>query len=186
MTRLRRLRRPAHVAALALASVFAAGVASASTSDVSPTGFLVSLRAETSATPQQLYAALPQVGRWWSDRHTWSGSAANLSLEAAVGGCFCERWGRNSVEHGRVIQALEDRSLRLAAALGPLQDRAVSGVLTFSFERAPGATASTAQLAYRVSGAAPAALDALAVPVDGVLADMLKRLVRFAETGRPE
>lgn len=68
MTRFRRLRRLAWIALGPLLVPLPA----AATSEVSPTGFVVSVREETAATPQQLYAALGQVGRWWNGRHSLS------------------------------------------------------------------------------------------------------------------
>ena len=92
-------------------------------------GFLVTVRHEVKAPPPRLYAALGEIDRWWNGSHSYSGQAANLSLARQAGGCFCERWGNNSVEHARVVIALEDRMLRLEGALGPLQALAVNGVL---------------------------------------------------------
>ena len=97
-----------HLRALGLALTAAAstvltGTAGAATSEVSPSGFLVSLRYEVNARPHRIYEALGEVDKWWTSAHTWSGSAANLSLSRQASGCFCERWGANSVEHGRVV-----------------------------------------------------------------------------------
>ncbi|HEX2542038.1 MAG TPA: hypothetical protein VHM00_13255 [Caldimonas sp.] len=158
--------------------------ASADTSDVAPTGFVVHLRHETQASPRQLYEALARIDQWWNGRHTYSGKASNLSLAVQAGGCFCERWERNSVEHARVVNVVEGRLLRLSGALGPLQALAVEGILSFAIGEKDGRT--TLEVSYRVAGPASAALDRLAGPVDGVIADQAKRLVRFAETGRPE
>lgn len=175
----RYLRRLA--AAFALA---AALPAPAATSDVSPGGFLVSLRYETQATPQQLYAALGQVDKWWNGDHTWSGSAANLSLPLQATACFCERWGKNSVEHARVLYAAENSVLRLDGAFGPLQALGVRGILTFAMATREGKT--VLQVSYRVVGNASSGLDGFAGPVDGVIAEQAKRLVTYAETGKPE
>ena len=57
------------------------------------------------APPPHLYAALGEIDRWWNGSHSYSGQAANLSLARQAGGCFCERWGNNSVEHARVVYA---------------------------------------------------------------------------------
>lgn len=159
-----------------------ASVAAAAPSDVTPGGFLVTVVETTGATPRQLYEALGRVGAWWSPRHSWSGNAANLSLALEAGGCFCERWDRASVEHGRVVHAAPERLLRLAASLGPLQAMGANGTLTFAIAERDGRTALT--VTYRVGGAA--GLDALAGPVDSVIAEQARRLARYAETGRPD
>lgn len=136
------------------------------------------------ATPAQAYAALVHVARWWSSEHTWSGSAANLSLEPVAGGCFCERWKDNSVQHMQVLWASKDHLLRLQGGLGPLQNMAVQGVMTFTLK--PSAGGSTLQFEYRVNGAGGSGLDKLAAGVDAVLMQQLDRLQRYAETGNAD
>ncbi len=158
--------------------------AAAATSEVSPTGFIVNLRYEVNATPHRLWEALGEPGKWWNPSHTWSGSAANLSLSRQASGCFCERWGANSVEHGRVVYAAEDSVLRLQGGLGPLQALAVDAMLTFAIAQKDGKT--MLQVSYRVSGNASAGLQDLAGPVDGVIAEQARRLVAYAETGKAD
>ena len=158
--------------------------ATAATSEVSPTGFIVSLRYEVNATPHRLWESLGDVDKWWNSSHTWSGNAANLSLARQASGCFCERWAANSVEHGRVVYAAEDSVLRLQGGLGPLQALAVDAVLTFAIAQKDGKT--VLQVTYRVSGNASAALQDLAGPVDGVIAEQARRLVAYAESGKPD
>jgi hypothetical protein len=171
--------------ALAVAASMAlASPAGAATSDVSASGFLVSLRYEVNARPHRIYEALGEVDKWWNPAHTWSGSAANLSLSRQASGCFCERWGANSVEHARVIYAAEDSVLRMQGALGPLQALAVNAVLTFAITEKDGKT--ILQVTYRVSGNEAAGLQALAGPVDGVIAEQARRLVSYSESGKPE
>lgn len=156
----------------------------AATSEVSPSGFIVNLRYEVNATPHRVWESLGEVGKWWTSSHTWSGNAANLSLSRQASGCFCERWGANSVEHARVVYAAEDGVLRMQGALGPLQALAVDAVLTFAITQKEGRT--MLQVTYRVSGNASAALQDLAGPVDGVLGEQARRLVAYAESGKPD
>jgi hypothetical protein len=179
---LRRLSAAKAVAILALVAL--AGPAAAATSEVSASGFLVTLRQEVKASPHSVYDAIGKVDKWWNPAHTWSGNAANLSLSTQASGCFCERWDGNSVEHGHVVVASKDRMLRLQSSLGPLQAMAVDGVLTFAVSEKDGKT--TLQLTYRVSGNEAARLQDVAGPVDGVLADQLQRLVSFTESGKPQ
>ena len=160
------------------------GGAVAATSDVSPTGFVVTARHEVKATPHRLYEAIFEIDKWWNGSHSWSGRASNLSLSRQAGGCFCERWGQNSVEHARVVHAYEERLLRLEGSLGPLQALAATSILTFAI--APREGGSTLVVTYRVSGSESAGLQQLAGPVDGVIAEQVRRLVGYVENGKPE
>jgi uncharacterized protein YndB with AHSA1/START domain len=147
-------------------------------------GFLIVHSRRIDAGPARIYALLPAIGRWWSSSHTYSGNAANLTLDPEAGGCFCERWKDGAVAHGRVILALRDRLLRIDTSLGPLQSKAVTGVL--SFELAPDGNATVLTLAYRVNGSSESALDKDAPAVDRVLGEQFARLTRLVETGKPD
>lgn len=81
-------------------------------------GFVVVYSQRINAAPATVFAALPAIDRWWSGDHTRSGNAANLSLKAEAGSCFCERWKDGNVEHGRVIMVLRDQMLRLRSPWG--------------------------------------------------------------------
>lgn len=147
-------------------------------------GFLIVHSARIDAGPARIYALLPAVGRWWSSSHTYSGDAANLTLDPQAGGCFCERWKDGAVAHGRVILAMRDQLLRIDTALGPLQSKAVTGVLTFQL--VPDGNATVLTLAYRVNGASGSALDKDAPAIDRVLSEQFLRLTRLVETGKPD
>jgi uncharacterized protein YndB with AHSA1/START domain len=112
------------------------------------------------------------VERWWSPAHSYSGKATNLRLEPRAGGCFCEVWPAGSVEHGRVLMAMPGRLLRLSAALGPLQERPVVGVLGFTLAPADAGAATRLIVEYRVAGA----LDDLRGPVTMVMTEQVDRL----------
>jgi uncharacterized protein YndB with AHSA1/START domain len=164
--------------------------AHADTTAVSSGGFTSTHRSEIKASPAQAWAAVVQLPRWWSGAHTYSGNAANLSLDAQAGGCFCERWrdsagASHSVQHAQVLQVQDGRLLRLNGALGPLQDMAVVGVLTIVTSAGTGAEADKTflRMTYRVAGAADAGLDKLAAPVDGVMGEQFRRLRMLVETG---
>lgn len=148
-------------------------------------GFFVALSTPLAATPAKAWAGLLQMPHWWSGEHTFSGQATNLSLTAEAGGCFCERWKGGSVEHGRVTMALPERLLRLDAALGPLQEFALKGSLSFWIR--PGDDgASRLEVEYRVNGAGASELDTFAPAVDAVLEEQVARLKRYIETGTPD
>src|SRR5271169_3344830 len=109
---------------LMLVLVVAVGSVRAEIKAASSDGFVIAYSQRIDAAPASVYAALPAIDRWWDSGHTWSGDAANLSLKAEAGSCFCERWKDGNVEHGRVVMAMPDKLLRLQTALGPLQARA--------------------------------------------------------------
>ena len=172
---------------LALLVAYAAHVAPAhaETSAVSATGFVSSFREEVKAAPPDVWNAMVQIPRWWSSEHTWSGDAANMSLDLQAGGCWCERWGNgNSVQHGQVVFVQSGRVIRLFATLGPLQDLAVNGVLTLVTSAQDGKT--FLRMSYRVSGSADAGLEKLAPVVDQVLGIQYQRLKSMVETGRTQ
>jgi uncharacterized protein YndB with AHSA1/START domain len=127
---------------------------------------LIELRYTIAAPAAKVWESLVHPERWWPADHTWSGKRENLSLSAEVGGCFCERWDGGSVEHGRVIMAMPGKLLRFSAALGPLQEMAVSGVISVALEEKDGAT--NVVVTHRVSGDPSHKLDALAPIVEQV------------------
>jgi uncharacterized protein YndB with AHSA1/START domain len=169
----------------AAATALAGGAAQAEASNVSASGFFIQHRSQVQATPAQVWQALAQVGRWWNSQHSWSGQAANMSIDLNAGGCFCERWaGGHSVMHGQVVFVQSGSVLRLNANLGPLQELGTSGVLTFVIGVTEGKT--QLRVSYRVWGVPDLALDKLAAPVDGMIGEQVSRLVKFIETGKAD
>ncbi len=128
--------------------------------------FLIEQRYTIAAPAAKIWESLRHPERWWPADHTWSGKRENLSLVAEAGACFCERWDGGSVEHGRVVMVLNGKLLRLSASLGPLQELAVSGVITIALEEKDGATSVV--VTHRVSGDPSQKLDQLAPIVDQV------------------
>ena len=173
-------RRLAAIAAAGVA--LAAGPSSAEVMQSAPDGAHMVHQVRVEATPAAVYALIGQVGRWWSGEHSYSGDAANLTLAVEPGGCFCERWKDGAVEHARVIMVMRDQVVRLSGALGPLQVKAVNGVLTFLLK--PDGTGTQLTLGYRVTGSSLSGLDKDAPAVDGVLNVQVQRLKRLAETGK--
>lgn len=169
------------IAALLLG--FTAMTAPAAVSDTRENGFSITATVMVEARPPSVYRDLTRVGRWWDPAHTWSGQAANLKLEPKAGGCFCEKLpDGGSVQHGRVIFAQPGKLLRLQAALGPLQDMAVTGVLSFTL--APDGPGTRVTMTYRVAGVMSMDFAKLAPLVDQVMGIQLNRLRDFA-SGRP-
>lgn len=177
--------KPAPAVVLALSAAVSADLA-AEVKSATADSFVIVHSRRVEAEPAKVYAMLPAVDRWWNSEHSYSGNAANFSLKAEAGGCFCERWKDGEVEHGRVVMAIRDQVLRVQAALGPLQGRAVNGVLTFQLKAddASGGKATFLTLTYVVNGASASALDKSAPAVDGVLGEQFGRLTRLIETGK--
>jgi uncharacterized protein YndB with AHSA1/START domain len=158
--------------------------ARADVADSAAGGFTVKATVTVAAPAAKAWAALVDVRGWWDKAHTWSGDAANLSLEAAPGGCFCEKLaGGGGVRHMTVVYVEPTKLLRLTGGLGPLQDLAVAAVMTLKLTEAQGKT--TLELIYKVGGYAPSGLAGLAKPVDGVLGEQIARWKRKVETGKP-
>lgn len=168
-----------------LALALPAASALAEIRQAAPDGFFLAFTQPTTVAPARAYAAVTALPAWWSNEHTWSGKASNLSLKAEAGGCFCERWAEGSAEHGRVLMALPSKMLRLDAALGPLQEFALTGVLTFWIRYNEDGTARI-DVEYRVNGSTASGLDELAPQVDAMLGEQVTRLGRYIATGNPD
>ena len=154
------------------------GVANADVKSASPAGFEIESKAMVSMPPTEAYAKLGRIGDWWSSAHTYSGKASNLSLELRAGGCFCETIpeGGGTIEHGRIIYAQPGTALRLQGALGPLQQEAAIGTLTWSLKPVAGGTEITQT--YVVGGHVRGGADKFAAIVDQVMAEQLRRLAQ--------
>jgi uncharacterized protein YndB with AHSA1/START domain len=170
--------------ALALAAMLLVPqVPAAEVVDSSATGFTLKSTVPIAASPDRVYAALLDVGRWWGREHTYSGDSRNLTLDARIGGCFCETLpGGGGVEHGRVVNIAPGRLLRLSAALGPLQELAVTG--SWTWEIAMNGAGSTVTMTYAVGGYAPGGVHALASVVDQVLVQQVGFLKAYLEAPR--
>jgi uncharacterized protein YndB with AHSA1/START domain len=145
-------------------------------------GFVVEHSASVSADPATTWRELVRPAGWWQSAHTWSGIAANLTLDPRAGGCFCEALpqakdmtGRGVAEHMRVIQLAPGRMLRMSGALGPMQAEAVQGTMTVTLT--PLAEGTTIKLVYVVGGYMRMKAAQLAPAVDGVLRAQLASLV---------
>ena len=146
-------------------------------------GFEVANAATIAAPPDRVYAALGEIGRWWSPSHTFSRDASNLSIELRAGGCFCERLkDGGSVQHMMVVYAAPGVGLRLRGALGPLQAEGVDGALSWALKPASGGTAFTQS--YVVGGYIRSGMQQWAPRVDRVLDEQLQRLKSYVE-GKP-
>ncbi|MEW6599087.1 MAG: ATPase [Pseudomonadota bacterium] len=170
--------------AIGVAALLAAGAAQAEVKAMTPQGFEVVETATAKASPDKVFAAIVRVQDWWNSEHTYSGSAANLSIEPKPGGCFCEKLPGGGVEHLRVAFVKPGAILRLRGALGPLQGEGVDGALTFALVP-DGAGGTKLSLSYIVGGYLRKGSEAWAPIVDQVLGEQFARLIRYSETGKP-
>lgn len=169
------MRRQGQGRALGLALLLCAGApAAAAITGSGPDGFTVVHERTVAAAPAAAWAMLVAPAQWWNGAHSYSGNAANLTLDLRAGGCWCERWAGGSAEHGRVILVAPERTLRLYAALGPLQQ--LPTVATLSWTLAAAGQGTKIVLTYRVLGRASDNIAAMAAPVDAVLAEQADRL----------
>lgn len=146
-------------------------------------GFEVSRTVTIAAPADRVYGLLARPAEWWNSAHTYSGKAANLSLEAIAGGCFCEALpGGGSVQHARVVFAAPGKLLRLSGAFGPLQAEAVTGTLTFNLD--PQTSGTVVTMNYVVGGYVRGGAAKLAAPVDVVMGDQIEGLKKAAEAAR--
>ncbi|HVY87593.1 MAG TPA: hypothetical protein VG942_01900 [Hyphomonadaceae bacterium] len=152
------------------------GAANAEVKAAAPDGLVLQYKLQAPLKTEAAWKRLLDVGSWWSSDHTYSGSAANLHLDAVAGGCWCELWPGGEVEHAQVVYMRPNQALRFSTALGPLQGLGVSGALTFTL--APGPTDNTTEVTvdYVVVGSSLSGLDKLATDVDQVLGEQVKRL----------
>lgn len=153
-------------------------------------GFLSRNAVEVRGSPAEAWAALLEPRRWWNKAHTYSGDAANLSIEARAGGCFCEALPQaaaagpasgagsptkvGGVEHMRVVLVQPGQVLRLTGGLGPLQSEPVAAVLTMTLKPVPGGTRILWE--YVVGGTMRYKTAEIAPAVDKVMGEQLTRL----------
>ena len=167
------------MAIIAAASLFAVQ-AHAAVTDVAATGFEIEHTIHITAAAGAVYDSLIQPARWWSSEHSYSGNAANFSLEAKAGGCWCEKLESGSVAHMTVALAMPGKLLVLHGGLGPLIDQAMDGAMKWSLKPAGAETDLT--VTYRISGYMKGGFGTMPKAVDGVLGEQIARLKKVIET----
>lgn len=160
--------------------------------------FVTQAEAVVDADSKATWLALISPARWWSDEHTWSGDASNLTLTPQAGGCFCERIPEvedaeritleGSVEHMRVVQSYPERALRMRGSLGPLQSEPVTGILTIALSETAEGTRIVWE--YNVGGSTRYEVSTIAVAVDAVMTQQLNGIAdllgRIDESAGPD
>ena len=153
--------------------------------DTTANGFAIEQQVHIAAAPDKVYDALVHPALWWSSDHTFSGSAANLTMEARAGGCFCEALANGgSVEHAVVVDADPGHVLRLRGPLGPFQGQGVASALTFSLKAGGDGTDLT--LDNIAGGYMKGGFADWPAKADAMLAGQMARLKAYLETGSPD
>jgi uncharacterized protein YndB with AHSA1/START domain len=166
--------------ALAIILLACAAPAPAEVTGQNQSGFATAGTVTIDATPERVWDALVKPAGWWNSEHSWSGQAANLTLDPRAGGCFCEALpGGGSVEHMRVIYADRGKQLRMRGALGPLQGEGLAATLTVKLEAQGGATRLV--WSYKVGGYSDFPWTQIAPVVDGVVSEQFQRLEALLE-----
>jgi uncharacterized protein YndB with AHSA1/START domain len=153
--------------------------------DVTSGGFTVQVIAHIAAPPDKVYSTVIKPAHWWASDHTFSGDARNLTLDAKVGGCWCEKLAAGgSALHLSVVYVDPGKVLRLRGALGPFQGYGVEGAMTWSLKASGDGT--DLSLTYALGGYYKDGFEPWSKGADEVLTDQVGRLKRFIETGSPE
>ncbi len=147
-------------------------------------GFVVRVTAEVTAKPADAWKTMTSPAQWWSSQHTFSGDAANLTLDPVPGGCFCETLPRpdgapatqkpGGVQHMRVIYVEPPRAMRLVGALGPLQSEALAATMTMTIK--PTDTGSRILFEYVAGGYMRYKVEEIAPAVDRMLTAQITSL----------
>ncbi|MGI8955307.1 MAG: ATPase [Chthoniobacterales bacterium] len=165
--------------ALSFATSVPAKVASQSAN-----GFTVTHEADVAVDPRGAYDAFVSIGSWWSDAHSFSGAAKNISIEPKAGGCWCEALPNGgSVSHMSVVHANPGALLVFSGGLGPLQFMGVAGSMKVGFKAEGKGTHIS--VVYAVGGYDPDDFKEISKGVDAVLGEQMTRYAKFASTGKP-
>lgn len=159
---------------LAAALSLVAGSAAAEVMNRSENGFSLTYERPVTASSDAVLAAIARPAAWWSDAHTYSGAAANISVDLRPGGCWCEALPGGGVKHAEAVLVWpEQRMVRFDAPFGPLQSIGADAVLTMTWTDATDGSGRTLKWTFVVAG--PGA-GAMADAIDGVMAEQFGRL----------
>ncbi|MBX9575929.1 MAG: hypothetical protein K2X07_09855 [Caulobacteraceae bacterium] len=162
---------------IAAALVLTAQPAAAEVVARSENGFTLRFVSQVAADADRIPASLEALPHWWDGAHSYTGEAANLSLDLKPGGCWCEKMpDGTSFDHGRTTSVQPDRML-FHAPFGPLRGRATRSDLEMTWRREP--TGLTLVWTMTVEGVG---VGAMADPVDAVMAAGFRRWATYLET----
>jgi uncharacterized protein YndB with AHSA1/START domain len=164
-----------HLAWISIAAILLAGTPAPAEVVSSSSGhFELRHEAVSTLAPDALWARLVQPATWWHPDHTYSGDAANLSLDPVAGGLWLEKWADGSVAHGEVVNVVEGRMLRLNAPFGPLQGAGAYTIWTITIS--PEGDGSHVVFDEIATGPPTADMAELAGAVDYVKGQAIERL----------
>lgn len=177
------MKRLLQASALFAIALSFAPSAHAKVASQSAQGFIVKHEVDVAVDPKTAYDVFINIGSWWSDAHSFSGAAGNISIEAKAGGCWCEALpDGGSVRHMTVVHATPGTMLVFSGGLGPLQFMGVAGSMTLKFTAQGKGTRVT--LDYAVGGYDVDDFKEISKAVDGVLGEQVTRYAKFASTGK--
>jgi len=136
----------------------------------SENAFTLRFATTVAADADRIPASLEALPEWWDGAHSHTGDAANLSLDLAPGGCWCEKMPDGTdFDHGQTKTVGPDRVL-FHAPFGPLRGPATRADLEMTW--AQGADGLTLVWTMTVEGDG---VGAMADPVDGVMGAGFRR-----------
>ena len=166
---------------LAAALLAAASSASAEVSNRTDNGFTLTYERPVAASAEAVFNAVARPAGWWSDAHTYSGSASNISLDLSPGGCWCEALPGGGVKHAETVLVWPEQNLvRFDAPFGPLRSIGADAVLTMTWADAETGPGRILKWTFVVTG--PGA-GAMAEAIDGVMAEQFGRLADYLSDG---
>ena len=150
-----------------------AGPAAAEVTARSENGFRLTYERRVAASAEAVLEAVGRPAAWWSDAHTYSGSASNISVDLRPGGCWCEALPGGGVKHAETVLVWPaERMVSFEAPFGPLRGIGADAVLSMSWTEAGGGS-RTLKWTFAVNG--PGA-GAMADAVDAVTGEQFGRL----------
>ena len=159
-------------------------VAQADIVKATPSHFTLKHEGHSELTPDDLWARLIDPASWWHPDHSYSGKAGNFSLDLQAGGLWLESWDGGSVAHGQVLYVKDGKELRLNAPFGPLQEMAVQAIWTITLTPHGGGTKVVFDEV--VNGSSESGLEDMAVAVDFVKTEAMKRLISGEDFSKAE
>ncbi len=164
---------------IAAALMLGAAPAVAEVTKTDPAGFVSVHKLTIAAPPEKVWDTIARPSAWWSKDHSYTGDAANLSIDPRPGGCWCEKMPGGAVEHARTIYADRGKVFRFSGAFGPLQSGAVNATMTFALKAEGKGTALT--VTYVAGGFHPNGIENFAKVVDQVIGAQMPGLKAAAE-----
>lgn len=148
--------------------------------DIAANGMEIKHVVRIAAPAEKVWAALIQPAKWWGSDHTFSGSSANMTFDARIGGCWCETMPNGGgVVHMTVAHMRPPAVLVTRGSLGPFYNLATDGTLTYSLAASAAETELT--MTFRAGGYVKEGFQKWAPAVDGVLGQQMENLKTYAE-----